>query len=158
MSKKKLIIIILCVALASAALGIIVYAAVGYGTQEDPLITKSYLDEVLQPKLEADFKAEMDKALAEAETGDAADFTVITLTTGQTVVCEVGCEVMLRIGSATASGADFPVLVDTTSGESISNGSAMKANHLYMVTIKGNGFVAGSATTKLLIKGDYTIY
>ncbi len=158
MSRKKLLIVILCVALASAALAILVYAAVGYGTQDDPLITKSYLDEVLEPRLEADFKAELDAALAEADTGSGEDFKVITLSAGQTVVCDVGCEVMLRIGSASAAGADFPVLVDTTSGESVSNGSAMKANHLYMVTIKGNGFVAGAATTKLLIKGSYTVY
>ncbi len=157
MSKKKIITIVICAVLAFAALSVFVYAAVSYGSKDDPLITKSYLDEVLQPQLEKDFRAEMEEALANVETASGEDFVVITLTNGQTVTCGVGCEVMLRIGSASALGPDFPVLVDTTSGESVSDGSAMKANHLYMVTIKGNGFKATAGTTKLLIKGDYTI-
>lgn len=157
MSRKKLMITILCIVLGIAALSAAVYAAVSYGSSEDPLITKSYLDEVLQPQLEADFQAEIDAALAEVENGSSGDFKVLTLTTGQTVTCGVGCEVMLRIGSATAVGPDYPVLVDTTSGESVASGAEMKANHLYMVTIVNNGFKAGSATTKVLIKGDYTV-
>lgn len=157
MSRKKIFSLVLCAVLGLTALSAAVYAAVSYGSKDDPLITKSYLDEVLQPRLEAEFASELDAALAEIETEQSGDFVVITLTTGQTVTCGVGCEVMLRIGSATAMGPDYPVLVDTTAGESAANGTAMKANHLYMVTIDGNGFRAGSATTKLLIKGDYTV-
>ena len=157
MSRKKLFIIVLCVALGLVAMSAAVFAAVSYGSKDDPLITKSYLDSILQPKLEADFEAELDAAIADIETEQSGDFVVITLTTGQTVTCGGGCEVMLRIGSATAAGPDYPVMVDTTTGESVSSGTAMKTNHLYMVTINGNGFRAGSATTKLLIKGDYTI-
>lgn len=157
MSRKKLLITILCIALGVAALSAAVYAAVSYGSSDDPLITKSYLDEVLQPQLEAQFQAELDAALEDVENGSSGDFKVLTLTTGQTVTCGVGCEVMLRIGSATAVGSDYPVLVDTTSGESVAGGTAMKANHLYMVTIVNNGFKATSGTTKVLIKGDYTV-
>ena len=157
MSRKRIIGLVLCALLGLTALSAAVYAAVSYGSKDDPLITKSYLDEVLQPRLEAEFASELDAALAEIETEQSGDFVVITLTTGQTVTCGVGCELMLRIGSATALGPDYPVLVDTTAGESVSNGTALKTNHLYMVTIAGNGFKAGSATTKLLIKGDYTI-
>ena len=112
---------------------------------------------MLQPQLEAEFQAELDAALENVESGSSGDFIVITLSSGQSVRCGVGCEVMLRIGSATAKGADYPVLVDTTTGESIPNGNAMKANHLYMVTIDGNGFTATAGTTKLLIKGDYPV-
>lgn len=156
MSKKKIYIILLCLVLLFA-LSAAVYAAVSYGSKDDPLITKSYLDKVLQPQLEADFKEEMDAALDSVESAQSGDFVVITLTNGQTVTCGVGCEVMLRIGTATAQGADYPVLVDTTTGESVASGSAMKANHLYMVTIAGNGFKATAGTTKLLIKGNYTV-
>ncbi len=161
MRKKKTAILIICLVLAAALLSAAVYAAVSYGSEEDPLITKSYLDEVLQPRLEADFEAELDAAidaaLENAETESSGDFVVITLSSGQSVRCGVGCELMLRIGSAKAQGADYPVLVDTTTGESVASGTAMKTNHLYMVTIDGNGFTATAATTKLLIKGDYTI-
>lgn len=157
MSRKRIVTLVLCAVLGLTALSAAVYAAVSYGSKDDPLITKSYLEDVLQPQLEAEFEAELDAALAEVDAEQSGDFVVITLSTGQTVTCGVGCEVMLRIGSASAVGPDYPVLVDTTAGESAANGTAMKTNHLYMVTIEGNGFKAGSATTKLLIKGDYTI-
>jgi len=156
MSKKKIYIILLCLVLVFA-LSAAVYAAVSYGSKDDPLITKSYLDKVLQPQLEAEFRTELDTAISNIEGQQSGDFVVITLKSGQSVTCGVGCEVMLRIGSAVASGADYPVLVDTTKGESVASGTAMTANHLYMVTIAGNGFKATAGTTKLLIKGDYTV-
>ena len=36
-------------------------------------------------------------------------------------------------------------------------GGALAANHLYMMTIEGRGVKAGSDTTKLLVRGSYTI-
>ena len=33
----------------------------------------------------------------------------------------------------------------------------LAANHLYMMTIEGRGVKAGSDTTKLLVRGSYTI-
>lgn len=161
MSRKKMITIALCAILALGLIGFGVYAAVGYGTADDPLITKSYLDDVLAPQLEAEFQKELEAALEDidvgGDSGKSEDFIVLTLTKGQTVVCGVGCEVMLRIGSAVAVGDDYPVLVDTTSGESIADGTELAANHLYMVTIVENGFKATADTTKVLIKGEYTV-
>lgn len=157
MSRKKIIIVTLCIVLGMAALSAAVYAAVSYGTEDDPLITQSYLDEVLQPRLEEDFQAELDAAIERVEAVNSGDFVVITLSKGQTVTCSVGCEVMLRIGSAVAKGVDYPVLVDTTKGESVASGTDMVTNHLYMVTIAGNGFKATADNTKLLIKGVYVI-
>lgn len=146
--------IIICAVLALCAIaGITVYAAYNYGTKDDPLITKSYLDEVLTPELMAQFSAQLDAA--EGDTG--ADFKVLTLSRGQTISCQVGCEIMLRIGTASASGPDSPVLVDTTSGTTLENGGALVKNHLYMVTIVNNGLTASADTTKVLISGTYTV-
>lgn len=146
--------IIVCALLALCAIaGITVYAAYNYGTKDDPLITKSYLDEVLTPELMAELEAQINAA--GNDTGAA--FKVLTLSMGQTVTCQVGCELMLRIGTASASGPDSPVLVDTTSGSTLENGGALVKNHLYMVTIVNNGFTASADTTKVLISGSYTV-
>ncbi len=147
--------IIICVLLAvCAAAGITVYAAYNYGTKDDPLITKSYLDEVLTPELMAEFNAQLDAA--QGSSGDGT-FTVVTLSRGQKITCQVGCEIMLRIGSASASGPDSPVLVDTTSGTTLENGGALVKNHLYMATIVNNGLTASADGTKVLISGEYTV-
>lgn len=158
MSKKKKRLMI-CIAAAVLLLGGAgVYAATAYGTQSDPLITKSYLDQVLTPDMEERFQTELDSALSALEGQASGDeFTVLTLSQGQKVTCGVGCEIMLRIGTAKTTGPDYPVLVDTTTGESVADGQALTANHLYMVTIKGNGITATAATVKVLIKGDYTV-
>ncbi|MGN1001231.1 MAG: hypothetical protein ACI4PC_00545 [Oscillospiraceae bacterium] len=158
MSRKKKRILIGVVIAVLVLGGIGVYAASSYGSQSDPLITKSYLDQVLTPDMEARIQEEVDAALSayQGQTGGDA-FTVVTLSQGQKITCGVGCEIMLRIGTAKAAGADYPVLVDTTTAESVSNGQALTANHLYMVTIKGNGVTATASTVKLLIKGEYTI-
>ena len=154
MSKKRIIITVLCAVLA-LALGFSVFAATSYGSEDDPLITKSYLTKILLPQLQEDFQEELDAAVAEIERDGSGEFTVITLSKGQTVKCSVGCEVMLRIGSAEAVGDTAPAMVNTTTAESIFKGYKLEVNNLYPVTIEGNGFKATSDNTKLLIKGDY---
>ena len=52
MKKKTLTTIILIVALAIVA-AVTVYAVANYGTKEDPLVTSSYLQDVVQPRMEA---------------------------------------------------------------------------------------------------------
>ncbi len=153
--KTKKARIIACAVLALCALvGASVYAVYNYGTEDDPLVTKSYLDEVLTPELMAEFNAQLDAAQAQSSDGS---FTVVTLSKGQTIKCQVGCQLMLRIGSASASGPDLPVLVDTTTGTTLDNGGALVTNHLYMVTIVNNGLTASADTTKVLVSGSYTV-
>ena len=148
MKQRKRTFIALAALVLVLAAAVTAYAVSNYGTQADPLITKSYLDEVLQPELLEEF----DDMLS-----DGTDFRVVTLQNGQILSAEVGCEVMLRIGSASASGPDFPVLVDTTSGTTLENGAAMVKNHLYMITIVNNGLKATADGTKVLVSGSYTI-
>ena len=139
-------------------LGIAVYAASNYGTQDDPLITKSYLDGVVQPELDKALREQLEQALAEVDTG-GGDFTLLTLQSGQRVTGMVGTELILRFGSARAYAYDSAdvALVDVTDAKTLMNGTALTANHLYMITIRDNGFTAVSNNTKILISGDYTI-
>lgn len=153
--KKRKIKMIVCALLAvCAAAGITAYAAYNYGTKDDPLITKSYLDEVLTPELMAEFNAQLD---AHGSTSEEGTFKVVTLNRGKTIKCQVGCEVMLRIGTAYASGSDSPALVDTTSGTTLENGAALEKNHLYMATIEGNGLTSSADGSKVLVSGEYTV-
>lgn len=154
MKEKKIKIIISALLAVCAIAGITAYAAYNYGTKDDPLITKSYLDEVLTPELMEEFSTQLDNYQSDTEEGI---FTVLTLNRGQVIKCQVGSELMLRIGSAYASGPDSPVLVDTTSGRTLENDAALERNHLYMVTIADNGFTVSATTTKVLIRGEYTI-
>ena len=148
------------------------------GDQNDPLVTLSYLEQTALPGVveQVEIKstarqAELEKALADqiakykqeiaalAGSGSAGSvsYTLVTLTSGQTMSLDVGCEVMLRVGSASCVSPSSPGLIDETAASVLQNGGALVQNHLYMMTIEGRGVQATAATTKLLVRGDYTI-
>ena len=167
LKKKFLIALVVLVAVAFIS-GASILAVTTLGTQSDPLVTLSYLtgklkpqimSEVsagitaaqasLQPSLDAQvnqFKTDIDSKLG-GSTASSASFTVVTLTSGQTLSCGVGAELLLRLGTASAVGG-APALVDSTAGATLSDGGALVANHMYMVSIQGNGMKATSATVK----------
>ena len=90
-------------------------------------------------------------------TTTPSTFTVVTLSSGQTLTCDIGCEVMLRVGTATCVAPSTPGLIDESAGSTLSNGGSLVQNHLYMMTVEGRGVKATAATTKLLVRGSYTI-
>jgi len=106
----------------------------------------------------AQLEAQMQAAdgTSNAATGTADRFHVVTLNRGQTLRGSVGVEIMLRIGTATATGS-MPALVNYTSGTTLSSGSELMANHMYLVTIDGNGLTATADTVRVLVRGNYTI-
>lgn len=181
MIKKNRILVFLGVILAIAFVsGVSIMAATNYGSSSDPLVTLSYLTNKLSPEIlddmdsmissaESDFSASLNnqintfktaidsKLSGSTVTATTDTFSVVTLSKGQTVTCAVGAEIMLRIGTASGSGSSSPSLIDITSGSSLSSGSALTTNHMYMVTIAGNGVKATSSTVKILIRGNYTV-
>lgn len=153
-------------------------AAGSAGTESDPLVTLSYLEKVFAPTVEAavdravaanekSLKAELDAAIdrwsASAGSGgtstgtSSAAFRVVTLSRGQTLTGEVGCEVMLRIGTAVCVSSSSPGLIDTTGGGTLNDGGSLATNHLYMVTIATRGVRATAGTVKVLVRGSYTV-
>lgn len=180
MTLKKKLLISLGVLIAVVFIsGASILAATTLGTSSDPLVTLSYLTGKLKPQLMSDvsasisaaqaslqpsldakisgFKQDIDAKLAGSSgtTAPTATFSVVTLTAGQTVSCTIGTEILLRIGTAAAVG-ETPALVDSTSASTLSSGEALTTNHMYLVTIQGNGFKATS-TVKVLLRGTYTV-
>ena len=161
MKKKRLFFILALVLTAAVFAAVGAYAAGSLGTQNDPLVTLSYLNERLYPQLVEKISEEADKAAekyGKTLSGSGVDsYTVVTLTRGQKLVGDVGCEILLRVGTATVSCTDNPGLIDTTDASSLNNGTALTKNHLYMVTIAGGGISAGSDSVKVVVRGGYSI-
>ena len=139
--KKKWILGLVCV-LTAALLVVTGAVAANVGSQEDPLVTYSYLNDT--------FKNEV---LAEANGG----FVLVTMSSGQNLKGEVGTEVMLRVGTAVCTASSTPCLIDTTSAGTLNNGAALEKNHLYMMTIEDRGVKATASTVKVLVRGSYTV-
>ena len=166
-------------------LSISVAAAGTAGSSSDPLVTLSYLNEKFLPELMArvdeklaartdtaskELRAQGDadiKRLEEkygsqtsnegASTGTADSFVVVTMTNGQVLYGAIGCEVMLRVGTASVVSPSSPGLIDSTGGTTLDNGAGLTKNHLYMMTISDRGVKATAATTKLLVRGTYEV-
>ena len=152
------LMLVSCLAMTGVSL------AVEPGSASDPLVTLSYLNETFlgQVMTQVDQKiAARNSQLLQQSGGtgstSSAEFTVVTLSSGQTLTGDIGCEVMLRIGSASCVSPSNPGLIDETTAAALNNGGALAVNHLYMMTIEGRGVKAGAATTKLLVRGTYTI-
>lgn len=159
--------------IAAAAACVCILFTVAYaanaGGADDPLVTLSYLNSVFSKQVETmvdetvdarktELEDALSKVLEQGGTGSGGNvFSVVTLTRGQTLVGDVGCEVMLRIGSATCGSEDSVGLIDTTTGANLANGGALVTNHLYMVTISTRSVTAVSDTVKVLARGPYTI-
>ena len=64
MKKKTLITIALVAALAMVA-AVTVYAVANYGSREDPLVTSSYLQDVVQPRMEDAYRSTLNGAIGD---------------------------------------------------------------------------------------------
>lgn len=155
-------------------------AAGQQGTQDDPLVTLSYLNQKAVPTVLAQvdaklaereqtltaqleetvqtFSKAMEEKLAAAGggPGQSAAFVVVDVAAGQRLTAGAGCELMLRVGSAVCFTDASPGLIDMTDGGTLDNGGALVKNHLYMATMAGRGFTAQEAV-KVLVRGSYTI-
>jgi hypothetical protein len=163
------------------AVGGTVTVAATQGSQTDPLVTLSYLTSVLTPSIltQVDAKvtesrqAYLDKlnasitgytthmeellgGLSGSAGQSSAAFSVVDLTQGQKLTGAVGCEIMLRVGTANCVSPASPGLIDSTDGTTLENGKALVKNHLYVATVADRG-VTATAAVKLLVRGTYTI-
>ena len=152
----------------SLALNCTVSLAAEAGSSQDPLVTLSYLNDTflgqIMEKVDAKIAQRNSQIVQElggqtsiGGTTTASTFTVVTLSSGQTLTGDIGCEVMLRVGTATCVAPSTPGLIDESAGSTLSNGGSLVQNHLYMMTVEGRGVKATAATTKLLVRGSYTI-
>lgn len=148
------------------------------GGKKDPLVTLSYLEDVVIPdildqlskktksvdkQLKQDladqidaYEEEMQNLVSNTSVGSET-YVLVTLTKGQTMALEVGCEMMLRVGTATVNAATSPALIDVTTGGTINGGASLVKNHLYMSTIPDRTLTPTADTVKLLVRGGYTV-
>lgn len=148
-------------------------ASLAVGDANDPLVSLSYLNQTAIPDILQQVKTKASKdqkaltkkfnAAIDAYKSDKqqspsnAEYRVVTLKKGKKLKLGVGCEVMLRVGTATVSAATSPALIDVSTGGSVNNGTALKKNHLYMATIADRTVTATASTVKVLVRGSYTI-
>ena len=175
-SSKQWTIRLGALALTALCLGTGAALAAG-GDKSDPLVTLSYLNDTAIPQvvkqveastatrqkeLEESFSHQINQYILQIGQGgqgggSSAGYTLVTMTSGQVMHLDVGCEVLLRVGTASVQSSENPALIDLTTGDSVSNGTSLTKNHLYMSTIEGRTLTATVGTVKVLVRGGYTV-
>ncbi len=149
--KEKTLKVIVAVLAVLLLAGVTAYAATNYGTKDDPLITKSYLDEVVKPELEVELQSKLDEASADLLHSAPGEFARVELGSGRLLHFAAGCQILPVEGSVRATGA----MADTTTGNPVGADSSLSTNHLYMATEDGG--IAAISEATVLISGTYTV-
>ena len=150
MKNNKWAVRLACLLLVAGTIAGVAIAAGEQGTQTDPLVTLSYLNEVVKPeilaKVEEQVKARADELEGKIKAGEGAVFTTVEAAAGKTLVLSAGCQVILRSGTASANG-----LVDLTDGNHA--GGVVSANHLYMAVGEGQMILVSTDAVFLVLGG-----
>jgi hypothetical protein len=123
------------------------------GSSEDPVVTKSYVDEQIQNALSGgtvgesgtsatidaltDRIAALEKALA--DKGSGVSYTVVRLKAGHTLLGGTGTEFNVRTGKAYVHSNTENGIPDLTDGVDLKNEALIPNNHLLQVPREGRG-------------------
>lgn len=125
------------------------------GTVNDPVVTKSYVDEQI-----AKLNGSGSSGGSTGGTTTQAALEVVTVPVDRILMVDAGSEAVIRVGKAVAYSSDSNGISDVTAGEDIKKGSAVPTNHLIWFPRDGRGIQAapGSKTAlTVLVKGTYSL-
>ncbi|MBD2868395.1 hypothetical protein IDH41_07395 [Paenibacillus sp. IB182493] len=121
------------------------------GSVEDPVVTKSYVDEQL---------AKLGAGDGTTGTVGEASLEVVAVPAGKTLMAGQGTEVIVRVGKAIAYSSDANGISDLTAGSDLTKGKAVPTNHLLLFPREGRGILPDPAQKNgltVLVRGSYTI-
>lgn len=131
-----------------AATVISVTAAGTPGSEDDPVVTKSYVDKKI---------AELQKNMGAGTDEAAASFKVIEVQAGKKVIGDEGTEMILRGGSATAIDNGVDGISDVTSGTDLTQGMEIPRNHHLLVPRTDGRGIYTKQLSWIMVKGSYSI-
>lgn len=156
--KTKTVLISVCLLLTV----MVVYAFAAAGGSSDPLASLAYLtgtftdavDQQVEEKLDAS-----DRAILGGDTdlasGTAATWTETRLKENDTLTGSTGTSVLVLAGGVRVTFSNGAV-VDVTTGTTVSSGSALTANHRYLVAEETTAvFTVTSKTAVVDYQGPY---
>lgn len=118
--------------------------AVNQGSQADPLVTLSYLNDVVVP----DILKQVDAKLEQSGGTAQSSFVTVSVPSGKSLKLSAGAQMVFRSGTAAPSVA----LTDLTAGGSA---STLSVNHLYLAT--ADTTVSASQAATVLVLGSYSV-
>ena len=179
--KAAIAVLLLAVFMTSFAFGV----SEEYSTENDPLVSLSYINGVLTPSFEKyvdekvknvsvdeiaaalmknesfkDYVASVIAAQSSGGSGYASsgEFVTLTLAAGKRVVANGRCEIIVRSGRAAAFCKNDGAVKDVSANKTLSNGESVINGDLIEISYADNAGVAAlQSSTEVLIRGEFTI-
>lgn len=126
----------------------------------DPLITKSYLDQQLAALVKEEIaKQDAAQPTPVPQQGAEQEITIVQLQTGQTLLAKAGAEFIVRTGTTIAVSTDGNGIPDVTSGKDLAAGATVELNHLLVFPRDGRGVKPAAKTDPIhvMVRGGYVI-
>lgn len=134
------------------------------GTANDPIVTKSYVDEAVKTLLREELSTQsvnedQIKKLIEDSKKGSARLTVVELMPGQKLYGGEGAEFIVRgPGKAIAFSGDASGIPDLTGAKDLTAGTVVPHNHLLLFPREGRGIQPDPAETDknfIIVRGPY---
>lgn len=140
------------------------------GTADDPVVTKSYVDQQIQKALGGGTTTPTTPTTptdnGNNNSGNNNSSTssdqvaIVTVKPGEKLMAAAGAEFIVRNGHAVIYSADSNGVADLTDGKDVTNGQAVGNNHLMSFPRAGRGImVQDGVKTSLtvMVRGGYSI-
>jgi hypothetical protein len=126
------------------------------GSTDDPLVTKSYVDEQIQNALSGGVVGSSSPSSANAAT---PPYTIIRLPAGHTLIGSANTKIIVRTGKAIVySNVAENGITDATDGVDLKNGVPAPNNHLLIIPREGRGVRVDAGykeAVNITVEGDF---
>ncbi|MBR5506562.1 MAG: hypothetical protein IKV88_00770 [Clostridia bacterium] len=130
------------------------------GGSDDPLITLSYVEDVLIPQM----KSYVDSSVANTSSGSqnvtvegGLYFNIVNVSKGQTIIGDRSCQMILRMGSGKIVATQKGGIADVTLGYDLANGADAPANHLLIIPVDDGRGIKMTSNGIVMICGSYSV-
>ncbi|MEG1583473.1 MAG: hypothetical protein RR131_02500 [Anaerovorax sp.] len=110
------------------------------GSENDPVVTKSYVD-----------------AQIKANAGAAKSYEAVFVNMGKKVLGGNGTEIILRSGEAKSLAKGSNGIADLTDGKDLMGNQGIVQNHLLLVPRNDGRGIVATTDIWIMVKGSYTI-
>lgn len=131
------------------------------GTADDPVVTKSYVDQAIQQAIGGGSSTPSTPSTGGTGSSSSdAGIQIVDVKPGKILVAAAGAEFIVRSGKAVIYSADSNGVADLTDGKDIANGGAVANNHLLSFPREGRGIQVQDGDTHnltVMVRGGYKI-
>ncbi|MGG0824147.1 hypothetical protein ABE099_14835 [Paenibacillus turicensis] len=140
------------------------------GTADDPVVTKSYVDQQIRQALNGGApstpvkddagSSEAKPSTNQSSSSNAQKLEIVTVKAGQKLMAAGGTEFIVRIGQAVVYTADANGISDLTDGVDVAPGASVANNHLLLFPRDGRGLAVKEGATgglTVMVRGSYEL-